>query len=69
MAVAATEVIRSGDAAALEQLLREHPELATARLGGPRKGMSRTLLHVVTDWPGHVPEAGAKVGRPDCRGR
>ena len=28
-----TEVIRSGDAAALELLLREHPELATARSG------------------------------------
>jgi uncharacterized protein len=61
LAVAATDVIRAGDAAALEQLLREHPELATARLGDPPKGMSRTLLHVVTDWPGHVPEAGAKV--------
>jgi len=61
LAAAATDVIRSGDAAALEQLLREHPELATARLGDPRKGMSRTLLHVVTDWPGHVPGAAAKV--------
>ena len=61
LAVAATDVIRSSDAAALEQLLREHPELATARLGDARKGISRTLLHVVTDWPGHVPEAGAKV--------
>ena len=53
-----TEVIRSGDAAELERLLRDRPELATARLGD---GMSRTLLHVVTDWPGHVPEAGAKI--------
>jgi hypothetical protein len=56
-----TEVIRSGDAAELEQLLRERPELASARLGDPKIGMSRTLLHVVTDWPGHVPDAGAKI--------
>ena len=52
----AVEVIRSGTAAELEQLLREDPSLAHARLDG-----SRTLLHVLTDWPGHVPEAGAKV--------
>ena len=45
----------------MEQLLREHPDLATARLGDSRHGQSRTLLHVVTDWPGHVPEAAAKV--------
>ena len=55
-----TEVIRTGDAAALQALLREHPALATARIGGDG-GQSRTLLHLVTDWPGHVPEAGAKV--------
>jgi hypothetical protein len=56
-----TEVIRSGEAAALEQLLREHPRLATARIGDPERGQSRTLLHVVTDWPGNVPQAGAKI--------
>ena len=56
-----TDVIRSGDAASLQMLLREHPELATARIGDPDRGQSRTLLHVVTDWPGHVPEAGAKI--------
>jgi hypothetical protein len=52
----AIEVIRTGDAASLQQLLRDHPALATARLD-----RSRTLLHVVTDWPGHVPEAAAKI--------
>ena len=56
-----TEVIRSGDAAELDALLREHPALAHARLGDPQRGQSRTLLHVVTDWPGHVPEAAAKI--------
>jgi uncharacterized protein len=56
-----TEVIRTGDAAALQALLREMPALATARIGDPEAGQSRTLLHVVTDWPGHVPEAAAKI--------
>ena len=55
------ETIRSGDAPALERLLREHPDLATARIGDPACGESRTLLHVVTDWPGHVPEGAAKI--------
>jgi len=54
--VEVTEAIRTGDAASLERLLGEHPELVTARFDG-----SRTLLHLVTDWPGHVPEAGAKI--------
>src|SRR3954447_3746821 len=56
-----TETIRSGGAAALEQLLRAHPALAHARLGDPERPQSRTLLHVVTDWPGQVPDAAAKI--------
>ena len=56
-----TGTIRSGDASALEQLLREHPELARARIGDPERRQSRTLLHLVTDWPGKVPEAAAKI--------
>ena len=56
-----TETIRSGKASGLEELLRKHPQLATARLGDPACGESRTLLHVVTDWPGHVPEGPAKI--------
>jgi ketosteroid isomerase-like protein len=57
----ATEVIRTGDSASLQQLLNDHPMLATTLLGDPEHGQSRTLLHVVTDWPGHVPEAAAKI--------
>ena len=42
----------------LRALLEQHPELATAALGGDDSrdpAMTRTLLHVVTDWPGHFP--------------
>jgi hypothetical protein len=56
-----TEAIRSGSAADVEALLARHPALARARLGDPERGQSRTVLHVVTDWPGHVPEAAAKI--------
>jgi uncharacterized protein len=61
LAVAATEAIHGGDTAGLARLLAEHPDLATARIGDPDGGMSRTLLHVVTDWPGHFPGGAAAV--------
>jgi uncharacterized protein len=62
LAVAAVEAIHSGDLATLTRLLGEHPELATARLGDDDPdGMSRTLLHVATDWPGHFPNGAATV--------
>jgi uncharacterized protein len=62
LAVAAVEAIHTGDRGKLEQLLREHPELATARLGDDDPdGMSRTVLHVATDWPGHFPNGAATV--------
>jgi hypothetical protein len=62
---AAVETIHAGDVAALQRLLAEHPGLATARRGDPDDhgnfGMSRTLLHVATDWPGHYPNGAATV--------
>jgi uncharacterized protein len=62
LAIAATEAIHAGDVPTLKRLLREHPELATARLGDDEPaGMSRTLLHVATDWPGHFASVGATV--------
>jgi ankyrin repeat protein len=62
VAVAAVAAIHSGDVGALRELLRENPELATTRLGDDDPdGMSRTLLHVVTDWPGHFPNGAATV--------
>jgi uncharacterized protein len=73
-AVAAVEAIHAGDHQALERLLVDHPDLATARLTDPSCGDERTLLHVVTDWPGHFPNgpgtvaalvaAGADVNAP-----
>src|SRR3954466_16390123 len=56
-----TEAIRSGDAAALQRLLNEHPDLAGSSIASPDGTQARTLLHVVCDWPGHVPEAAPKI--------
>lgn len=62
LAVAAVDAVHSGDVDGLRQLLVEHSELANARLGNPGPdGMSRTLLHVATDWPGHYPNGPAIV--------
>jgi uncharacterized protein len=52
---AAVEAIHSGDLEALKRLLRENPDLATARVEG------RTVLHVAADWPGHFPNGAASV--------
>ncbi|MCG1022868.1 ankyrin repeat domain-containing protein [Sutcliffiella horikoshii] len=71
--------IQIGDVPSLKGLLADYPELATARIisrgyhdeNSDTYGVSRTLLHVATDWPGHFPngstivrtlvEAGAEV--------
>ncbi len=62
VAVATIAAIQTGDLRSLEQLLVDHPGLASARLGDDDPaGMSRTLLHVVADWPGHFPNGAATV--------
>jgi ankyrin repeat protein len=62
VAAAAVAAIHGGDVAALTRLLDENPWLATARLGDDDPdGMSRTLLHVATDWPGHFPAVAATI--------
>jgi ketosteroid isomerase-like protein len=61
LALKITEAIHVGSAADVEQLLRDNPGLARARLGDPTAGQSRTLLHVACDWPGHFPEIAAKI--------
>lgn len=56
------EAIHSGDVPTLQRLLAQNPGLATARLGDDDpSGMSRTLLHVATDWPGRFPHGAATV--------
>ena len=59
-AIALRAAIRAGDVEALQRLLREDPGLATARLLDAG-GVARTLLHVVADWPGHVPNGAGSV--------
>jgi ankyrin repeat protein len=61
LAGAATQAVQSGDLETLRQLLAEHPDLATAYIGDHPDGMSRTLLHAATDWPGHFPNNVATV--------
>ncbi|MFC6879526.1 MULTISPECIES: ankyrin repeat domain-containing protein [Actinomadura] len=66
---AAVEAIRTGAPETLRRVLAASPNLATARPDG-----ARTLLHVATDHPGHLPEiartvlvlveAGADVNAP-----
>ena len=53
LAESATSIVQGGDLDRLARLLRDHPELATARIGD--SAISRTLLHAATDWPGHYP--------------
>jgi uncharacterized protein len=61
-ATAAVDAIRTGDVEALQRLLHQAPDLATVRLGtSGSRGMTRTLLHVVTDWPGHYPRGAETV--------
>ncbi|HLH53192.1 MAG TPA: ankyrin repeat domain-containing protein [Verrucomicrobiae bacterium] len=52
--------VRQGSVEALKKLLDANPDLARARIVG-QKGGSRTLLHVVTDWPGFFPQGPATV--------
>jgi ankyrin repeat protein len=61
VAVAATEAVQQGDLDALRRMLAERPELATAYIREHPDGMSRTLLHAATDWPGHFPNNAATV--------
>ena len=60
LAVAVVFAIHNGDVNGLQRLLNENPDLATARIVNARGG-SRTLLHIVADWPGHFPNGARTV--------
>jgi ankyrin repeat protein len=59
LAVAVVGAVHMGDVASLRRLLHDHPELGPARIGD--LSQSRTLLHVVADWPGHYPNGAETV--------
>ena len=61
LAVAVVAAIQNGNIDSLRQLLLENSDLAKARIVD-NKGTSRTLLHIVTDWPGHFPNGATTVG-------
>lgn len=59
-AVQIVTAIQCGDVASLKGQLRDNPHLATARIVD-ECGVSRTLLHVAADWPGHFPNGPSTV--------
>jgi len=60
-AVAVVAAIRSGDVDELQRLLKEDPALATARIVDDRQ-VARSLLHILADWPGHLPNGAKTAG-------
>jgi hypothetical protein len=54
-AVAVIAAIHTGNLEELERLLDDNPDVATARIVDAQ-GVSRTLLHIATDWSGHFPD-------------
>lgn len=55
-----TEAVQVGNVEEVTVLLREHPELATERHGDGY--VSRTALHMATDWPGNFPRVAETIG-------
>ncbi len=56
-AIAVMKAIQTGDAESLQDLLSAHKELVSAYIGSSDE--ARTLLHLLTDWPGHFPNNAA----------
>jgi ankyrin repeat protein len=55
---AAVRAVRSGDVTALSAALNDEPQLVSGPVAGHR---GRSLLHVATDWPGHLPNVAATI--------
>jgi ankyrin repeat protein len=53
------QLIQQGDVDGLAALLAAHPALARDRIGDAAE--SRTVLHLATDWPGHLPRVGETI--------
>jgi hypothetical protein len=67
LGVELAQSIRNGDLAQLRTRLTRDPSLARARIVG-RDGVARTLLHLVTDWPGYFRNGPAIVHALTSRG-
>ncbi|MEC0124437.1 ankyrin repeat domain-containing protein [Paenibacillus pabuli] len=68
LAVGVIQAIHTGDIPTLKRLLAENPGLVMARImerdpnnKNENSSIARTLLHVVTDWPGHFPNGSDTV--------
>ncbi len=62
LAAAVVNAIHAGRVEELRRLLSVHDGLAGAQLGDDDPdGMSRSLLHVATDWPGHFPNVAETI--------
>jgi hypothetical protein len=59
-AAAVVGAIHAGDVSRLAALLAEDPGLARSWIVDG-KGVSRSLLHIAADWPGHFPNGAATV--------
>ena len=71
VATAAVDAIHTGQVAALRRLLVANPELVSARLRDTANDATvctRTLLHVVADWPGHFPHERGITDRSESCG-
>ena len=61
VAAALVAAIRAGHSDRLEELLREHPDAPQVQIAEPGCDNARSLLHIATDWPGHLPNVGATI--------
>jgi ankyrin repeat protein len=65
LALALVEAVRGGDTPTLATILEGHPGLASSvieeRRSAGSQTVGRSLLHVLTDWPGNFPNGAATV--------